>query len=80
MACAGAADVGRGEHALGQAWLDGASGPLVDATIIATPSSTQNKQGKRDRKMDQTKKGNPRYFGIKVHIGVRKFGNGQKTS
>jgi IS5 family transposase len=31
---------------------------IVDATLIAAPSSTKNRDGKRDRKMHQTKKGN----------------------
>ena len=45
-------------------------GTIVDATIIAAPSSTKNKDGKRDEEMHQTKKGNQWYFGMKVHSGV----------
>lgn len=45
-------------------------GTIVDATIIAAPSSTKNKKGKRDEEMHQTKKGNQWYFGMKVHAGV----------
>ena len=45
-------------------------GSIVDATIIAAPSSTKNVQGKRDPEMHQTKKGNQWYFGMKAHIGV----------
>lgn len=45
-------------------------GTIVDATIIAAPSSTKNKEGKRDPEMHQTKKGNEWYFGLKTHIGV----------
>jgi len=45
-------------------------GTIVDATIIAAPSSTKNKQKKRDPEMHQTKKGNQWYFGMKAHIGV----------
>ena len=45
-------------------------GTLVDATIIAAPSSTKNKSGKRDPEMSSTKKGNQYYFGMKAHIGV----------
>ena len=45
-------------------------GTIVDATIIAAPSSTKNKEGKRDEEMHQTKKGNQWYFGMKVHAGV----------
>ncbi len=33
-------------------------GTIVDATLIAAPSSTKNKNGKRDPEMHQTKKGN----------------------
>jgi len=47
-------------------------GTIVDATLIAAPSSTKNKDGKRDPEMHQTKKGNQWYFGMKVHIGVDK--------
>ena len=45
-------------------------GTLVDATIIAAPSSTKNKAGERDPAMHQTKKGNQWYFGMKAHIGA----------
>ena len=45
-------------------------GTLVDATIIAAPSSTKNADKARDPEMHQTKKGNQWYFGMKVHIGV----------
>jgi IS5 family transposase len=45
-------------------------GTIVDATIIAAPSSTKNKEHKRDEEMHQTKKGNQWYFGMKVHSGV----------
>ena len=47
-------------------------GTIVDATLIAAPSSTKNKDGKRDPEMHQTKKGNQWYFGMKVHAGVDK--------
>jgi len=47
-------------------------GTIVDATLIAAPSSTKNKAGNRDPEMHQTKKGNQRYFGMKVHLGVDK--------
>jgi IS5 family transposase len=42
----------------------------VDATIISVPSSTKNKEGERDPKMHQTRKGNPWYFGMKMNVGV----------
>ncbi len=45
-------------------------GTVVDATIIAAPSSTKNQSGERDPEMHQTKKGNQWYFGMKAHIGV----------
>jgi IS5 family transposase len=46
------------------------AGTVVDATLIAAPSSTKNKTGERDPEMHQTKKGNQWYFGMKAHIGV----------
>jgi IS5 family transposase len=45
-------------------------GSIVDATIIAAPSSTKNAEGERDPEMHQTKKGNQWFFGMKAHIGV----------
>ena len=45
-------------------------GSIVDATIIAAPSSTKNAKGERDPEMHQTKKGNQWHFGMKAHIGV----------
>ena len=45
-------------------------GTIVDATIIAAPSSTKNQDKARDPEMHQTKKGNQWYFGMKVHVGV----------
>lgn len=45
-------------------------GTVVDATIIAAPSSTKNREGQRDPEMHQTKKGNQWHFGMKAHIGV----------
>ena len=46
------------------------SGTIVDATIIAAPSSTKNAAQARDPEMRQTKKGNTWYFGMKVHVGT----------
>jgi IS5 family transposase len=46
------------------------AGTVVDATLIAAPSSTKNKTGERDPDMHQTKKGNQWHFGMKAHIGV----------
>lgn len=45
-------------------------GTIVDATLIAAPPSTKNREGKRDGEMHQTKKGNQWHFGMKAHIGV----------
>lgn len=45
-------------------------GTVVDATLIAAPSSTKNAEGERDPEMKQAKKGNQWYFGMKAHIGV----------
>jgi IS5 family transposase len=45
-------------------------GTIVDATIIAAPSSTKNSTGERDKEMHQTKKGNQWHFGMKAHVGV----------
>ena len=45
-------------------------GTIVDATIIAAPSSTKNGKRERDPEMHQTKKGNQWHFGMKAHIGV----------
>ena len=45
-------------------------GTVVDATLIAAPSSTKNQDGERDPEMHQTKKGNQWHFGMKAHAGV----------
>lgn len=45
-------------------------GTIVDATLIDAPSSTKNREKKRDPEMHQTKKGNQWYFGMKGHIGA----------
>ena len=45
-------------------------GTIVDASIIAAPSSTKNRRGQRDPEMRQVKKGNQHHFGMKLHIGV----------
>jgi transposase, IS5 family len=46
------------------------SGTIVDATIIAAPSSTKNAAQARDPEMKQTRKGNAWHFGMKLHIGT----------
>jgi IS5 family transposase len=69
-------------HQLGQAIFDAvgqllrerglklSGGTLVDATLIAAPSSTKNAEQRRDPEMKQTKKGNQWHFGMKVHVGA----------
>ena len=52
-----------------QGWIM-RGGTIVDATIIAAPSSTKNASGTRDPEMRQTKKGTQWYFGMKAHIGA----------
>ena len=46
------------------------AGTVVDATLIAAPSSTKNASGQRDPEMKQSQKGKQWYFGMKAHIGV----------
>src|SRR5678815_4394822 len=70
------------EHGLGHALFETVSehlraqgvtvstGTIVDATIIAAPSSTKNATGTRDPGMHQTQKGRQWYFGMKGHFGV----------
>ena len=43
---------------------------VVDATLIAEPSSTKNSKGERDPKIHQAKKRNQWYFGMSAQIGV----------
>jgi IS5 family transposase len=50
------------------------SGTIVDATIIAAPSSTKNASATRDPEMKQTHKGRNWHFGMKLHIGADKRG------
>jgi len=45
-------------------------GSMIDATIVQAPSSTKNKEKKRDPEMHSTKKNNQHYFGMKIHIGT----------
>ena len=45
-------------------------GTAVDATLIAAPSATKNKDKARDPEMHSSKKGNRWHFGMKTHIGV----------
>jgi IS5 family transposase len=47
-------------------------GTIIDATLIAAPSSTNNKAAEQDPEMHQTKKDNQWYLGMKIHAGVVK--------
>ncbi len=57
-------------HLLTEKRLTLKSGTIVDATIIAAPSSTKNSTASRDPEMRQVKKGNDWHFGMKVHVGT----------
>ena len=46
------------------------AGTMVDATIIAAPSSTKNTAQARDPEMKQIRKGQQWYLGMKVHVGT----------
>jgi transposase, IS5 family len=46
------------------------TGTIVDATLIHAPSSTKNREQRRDPEMHQAKKGKNWYFGMKAHVGV----------
>jgi len=50
------------------------AGTIVDATIIAAPSSTKNATGTRDPEMKQTRKGKNWHFGMKLHVGTDRRG------
>lgn len=50
------------------------AGTIVDATIIAAPSSTKNATQTRDPEMKQTRKGQQWHFGMKLHIGTDRKG------
>lgn len=45
-------------------------GTIVDASLIAAPPSTKNRDKQRDPDMHQAKKGNQWHFGMKLHIGT----------
>ncbi|NNM56040.1 MAG: hypothetical protein HKL97_02590 [Acidocella sp.] len=45
-------------------------GTIVEATIIAAPSSAKNASGQRDPEMHKTRKGQQWCFGMKEHVGV----------
>jgi IS5 family transposase len=50
------------------------SGTIMDATIIAAPSSTKNALGQRDPEMRQARKGKTWHFGMKLHVGTDRRG------
>jgi IS5 family transposase len=50
------------------------SGTIMDATIIAAPSSTKNATTQRDPEMRQTRKGKMWHFGMKLHVGTDRRG------
>ena len=45
-------------------------GTIVDSIIIEAPSSTKNREKKRNPDTHQSKKGNTWHFGYKAHIGI----------
>jgi IS5 family transposase len=45
-------------------------GTILDATIIAAPSSTKNKRKERDPEIHSVAKGNQWIIGMRCHIGV----------
>jgi IS5 family transposase len=47
-------------------------GTIVDSTIITAPSSTHNREKKRDPEAHSVKKGSNWHYGYKAHIGVDK--------
>lgn len=55
---------------LSEQWLLMRVGTIVDATNIAAPSSTKNKDRAHDPEMHQTKHATQWHFGMKSHIGV----------
>ena len=50
------------------------SGTIMDATIIAAPSSTKNATESRDPEMHQAFKNKSWHFGMKLHVGTDKRG------
>ena len=46
------------------------TGTVIDATLIAAPTSTKNSTGERDPEMHQTKKGNQWHHGMKALQGL----------
>ena len=46
------------------------TGTVVDATLIAEPTSTKNKDKAHDPETHSSQKDNQWHFGMKVHIGA----------
>jgi transposase, IS5 family len=46
------------------------AGTVVDANLIAAPTSTKDNSGARGPQMHQNKNGNQWHFGMKAHVGV----------
>ena len=59
----------RSQQYLSQRGLMVNEGTIGDATIIAAPSSTKNRDTARDPEMGSTRKGNTWHFGLKAPIG-----------
>jgi IS5 family transposase len=57
-------------HLLAEQGLILREGTIVDATLVAAPPSTKNRERQRDPDMTSSKKGNQWHFGMKAHIGV----------
>jgi len=55
---------------LGERGLSLKAGTIVDASLIAAPTSSKNQDKARDPEMHSSKKGNQWFFGSKFHIGV----------
>lgn len=55
---------------LAEAGLIIGTGTIADATLIAAPPSTKNRDQARDPEMHQTKKGNQWHFGMQAHTGT----------
>ena len=51
-------------------WLRLQASTIVDASIIAAPSSTKSQRRQREPELHQTKRGNEWRLGMKLHIGV----------
>lgn len=49
-------------------------GTIVDATLLAAPTSTKNRDQARDPQMGFTKKGTTWHFGLKAHVGSDRQG------